>query len=365
MIKEYIKDNKKYYEVKNHYIGINVFTGKEKRINKKGFTSKRKAELYINNAISYFENNITCSPSNDNIKIKDLIEMWQEEHKNNVKGSSMHFIKYPIKIINDKLGNIKLKNLNFYICQKLINECSKKYSKSYTEKVNIYLKNIIDYAVKTNMITQNVATHVKIPRTETEKRINYYSKNELIEFLEIIKNNYDIETLLIFRLLAYTGARKGEIMALNWNDIDFKNCTVSITKTISKDINGKTCINTTKTSKSNRDISIDKDTLKLLKEFRIQKKYVNINNIFSKVYGHYFNELLKKIYKDYPKLKKITIHGFRHTHASLLFEAGANIKDVQERLGHTDIKTTMNVYTHLSKKQKEKTADIFYNFMAL
>ncbi len=72
---------------------------------------------------------------------------------------------------------------------------------------------------------------------------------------------------------------------------------------------------------------------------------------------------MDKVKRHFPELKKIKIHGFRHTHASLLFEAGADIKDVQERLGHTDIKTTMNIYTHITPARKEETAEKFSKYV--
>ena len=62
-------------------------------------------------------------------------------------------------------------------------------------------------------------------------------------------------------------------------------------------------------------------------------------------------------------IKYITVHGFRHTHASLLFEAGTPMQDVKERLGHSDINTTMNIYTHVTKSEQKKTADNFARFM--
>ncbi|RAP29984.1 hypothetical protein C2W64_02539 [Brevibacillus laterosporus] len=89
--------------------------------------------------------------------------------------------------------------------------------------------------------------------------------------------------------------------------------------------------------------------------------------IFTRVDGKplrlaYLNEKRKKIIKKY-NLHPITIHGLRHTHASLLFEANASIKEVQERLGHTDIKMTMNIYTHATKSVKEQTANKFLHFL--
>jgi len=81
------------------------------------------------------------------------------------------------------------------------------------------------------------------------------------------------------------------------------------------------------------------------------------------LYLEYLNHNLSKILKE-NNLPKMTVHGFRHTHCSLLFEAGVSIKDVQERMGHTDIKTTMNIYAHVTEQRKEKTAHDFANFMA-
>ncbi|WP_230199492.1 tyrosine-type recombinase/integrase [Bacillus testis] len=75
------------------------------------------------------------------------------------------------------------------------------------------------------------------------------------------------------------------------------------------------------------------------------------------------NEKLERIYIKNPGLPQINVHAFRHTHASLLFAAGASIKDVQARLGHTDIQTTMDIYTHVTDEAKEKTAEMFQKYM--
>ncbi|SLM97812.1 Integrase [Brachybacterium faecium] len=73
--------------------------------------------------------------------------------------------------------------------------------------------------------------------------------------------------------------------------------------------------------------------------------------------------MLNKIITKY-NLKRITTHGFRHTHCSLLFESGASIQEVQDRLGHSDVQTTMNIYTHVTEKAKEQTADKFAQYVS-
>ena len=79
-------------------------------------------------------------------------------------------------------------------------------------------------------------------------------------------------------------------------------------------------------------------------------------------YLDFLNHNLNIILKEHD-LKYITVHGFRHTHCSLLFESGASLKEVQVRLGHTDIRTTMDIYTHVSEQKKEETADRFADYM--
>ncbi|MCD8502135.1 MAG: site-specific integrase [Bacillaceae bacterium] len=218
---------------------------------------------------------------------------------------------------------------------------------------------------------------------EEENLSKFYTKQELKRFLDAIKNNSMVYAM--FRLLSYTGARKGEICALHWSDINFKKKSIRLNKTLIN-ADGKKMLQTSKTKASRRVISVDDETLSILKKWRKeqieaylknsfsferddkQPVFTNLNHLTKKMdYCRlaYLNEQLNRIYKNNKHLPRITIHGFRHTHASLLFAAGASIKEVQDRLGHSDIKTTMNIYTHVTNEAKEKTADLFQEYMKL
>lgn len=367
MIQEYIKNNKKHYKVRNHYIGTNPYTGKEVRVNKSGFKSKKEAELFISKQLVAFEKG-NGYIDNKKITLDELYTMFIEQHQHNIKGSSLKQLTFKYKRL-DKIKDVDIQKLTLPLLQNLINELSKKYKKATLTITKAVITQLLDYAVKLNYLDKNVAKYITIPRYEAEKvnpQEKFYNKEELMEFLHFVEYNYNLETLLIFRLLAYTGARKGEIHALTYADIDFKKGTLDINKTASYDKNGKFCINSTKTETSNRVISLDRGTIELLKKYRLKSNTFNIDNrLFKGTHNHYFNDILKRVYKQFPHLKQIKIHGFRHTHASLLFESGASVKDVQERLGHSDIKTTMNIYTHVTDKQQEETAMKFAEFMAL
>ena len=216
MIKEYInsKDNKKYYEVKNEYLGKNVYTGKEKRISKKGFRTKREAQNYIVKAKNEFLNGSNFLRS-ENITFGDVYKLWEEQHKTQVKESSYHTIKTILdKRILPVFKELKIINIKLPYCQNFINEVSKTYKKGYVTLIKGTIVQILDYAVKMEIIPTNYMKLTKVPKKIEEKKKNYYTKKELLQFLKIVKENYSSETYIAFRILAFTGIRLGELRAL-------------------------------------------------------------------------------------------------------------------------------------------------------
>ncbi len=179
-------------------------------------------------------------------------------------------------------------------------------------------------------------------------------------------------------LIAFTGLRKGEMLALTWNDINFKDECLTVNKSLATGENDELIIQSPKTESSIRTISLDKGTLSTLKQWKREQAELLLafgfnalrNNqlIFSKPHNNevfYLNKprsVLVKVCDD-NNLPRIHIHGFRHTHCSLLFEAGVPVKDVQERLGHSDIQTTMNIYTHVSQDSKDRSAELFQAYI--
>lgn len=182
-----------------------------------------------------------------------------------------------------------------------------------------------------------------------------------------------------FRTLAFTGMRVGELLALTWKDIDFNDNYIKINKTLARGKNRRLYVEQPKTKNSKRDIPVDDETMNILKKWRLeQRKWLltlGINTLSKNqlVFSNQKNEYLQlskprkwlEVIIKQNNLKRITIHGLRHTHASLLLEAGANIKDVQERLGHSSIQITMDLYIHITDKRKEKTAAQFAKYIGI
>ena len=382
MIKEYTnkKDNKKYYMIQL-YLGKDEITGKVRKTTRRGFKTKKEAQLCEAKIKTEIATNGLLNT--DVTTFKKIYELWYEGYQHTIKESTLVVNSYVFKLLLDKLEYIQLKKITLPFCQKIITDYSKEFSLSTLKKIKIYGGMIFDYAVKMKVIYSNPMKDVLLPKKQVDITNNdkdlYYSKDELNHFLKLVDSTNDIKLSAMFRVLAYTGIRKGELQALEWSDIDFTNNTININKTLSINSEHKITVQTPKSKSSIRCISIDEETKLILKRWkakqrelffslgtRVKKNQLCFTNDITNdyLYLNFTNDKLSKICKKH-KFKEIKIHGFRHTHCSLLFESGFTIQEVQDRLGHSDLKTTMSVYAHVTEKQRDNMADKFAKFMAL
>lgn len=377
MIQEYkLKDGTKRYKVRV-YIGIDSLTGKQKEIVRKGFKSRKEATLAEARLKLEYEEK-TFNTKNNKYTFKQIYDLFLVEHKNTVKpGTYATTVRYAKLHILPKIANKKIDSFTVLDCQKLVNQWaeyfnSAKYPKGIAQQV-------FDYAIKMNIISDNPMRKVKLPKKkEIVNEVNkFYNTDELKHFFDCVKDYGNIKYLAFFRLLAFTGMRKGEALALNWSDIDFQKKLVHITKGVVLDENEIPMISTTKTKKSVRSVSLDDESIATLRKWKIEQAKelmsIGINSLnkhqllftydANKLYRpSYSNCWLEQIINKY-NLKKITMHGFRHSHCSLLFEMKTPIQVVQERLGHSNIKTTMDIYTHVTEKQRDEVADNLANYL--
>lgn len=371
------KRTKQYQYAFKLYLGKDPATGRYLQTTRRGFDSSKEAKLAAEQLKIAFQSG---EYKHEQPKTFDeLYHVWFDQYQKNVKESTLSFVMQTYKKqIKPFLGDKYLDHITPFCCQKMIDSWAKKYK--LFSHYRALTKQIFDFGVRMEICKTNPVGKTVLPKNNFEKRqSNFYDREELKEFLKCVKESMDIKAYTAFWLLAFTGMRKSEMLALTWADIDFSSKLLSISKTVSVDrYNSKTIIETPKTKNSNRTISIDDRTIEVLKNWksiqaqRLFKKGIRLSDneqlIIPNVYNlpfkpPHFNRYLYDLYKKYPDLKRITVHGFRHTHASLLFESGATIKEVQERLGHKDIKTTMNIYTHVTKKTRENVADNFAKFM--
>lgn len=361
------------------YLGIDELTGKQKRTTKRGFKTRKEAELALSRIkIQVSEGTYRQVRAET---FQELYDLWIDQYEKTVEEST--FVKtfgYFKNHILPSMGSYKIDKINIDICQKHFDEWATKLSKART--IKSYAALVLDFGIKRGYIQINPFTHVET-RVKTrngikieEKAENFYTREQLIEFLNCCELSLHYKSFTLLRLLAFTGMRKSEALALTWKDLIDNELTIS--KAIGRGKSAKLYIKSTKTG-SSRVIKIDDATIAILKMWRkIQKQeYLILGQntmtanqlIFSNTNNDYIQpvQVQKWMYSVQKKhlLDKITPHGLRHTHCSLLFEAGASLKEVQDRLGHSDVKTTMDIYTHVTKKAKEGAIQKFATYLEI
>lgn len=354
-IQSYKKKNGKTAYKFRFYIG--KVQGKDKYIKRSGFESKAEARSAITQIT------IDLKTPKSNMKFMELYLEWLKGYKKDVKESTYlkttkQFEKHVIPLI----GSTKISDFTPLTLQENANTWSNDLK--YGRKVLGMVKKILNHAVKMQYLQSNPAMYATAPKMKREIQVNknFYDKEELKDFMSLVYNTNDIEKIALFRLLAFTGVRKGELLALKWSDIN--DSTLDINKAVSRNEKGLV-VDTTKNKASERLVSLDKKTIDILNDLREQ--YPKRAMLFESESGGIMTpskprKWLIEITKG-SSLNEITIHGFRHTHASLIFDSGMTLKQAQHRLGHSDLKTTMNIYTHITQRAIDDIGDKFSTYI--
>ena len=356
-IKSYKKKNGETAYMIRVYMG--KVNGTSRYVTRRGFSTKAKARAAILNLQEELE---TAEAARTEKTVKEVAELWLKEYYDTVQEST--YIKTSRNIQNHiypALGEYKIASLTSLQMQEQVNVWSKKLV--YGRKLKGLMDNICKYAVRHGYTDNNPMTSViTTGRKKVENASDFYDKDELKIFLDMVDQTKDLEKIILFRLLAFTGARKGEVLALEW--ADWTDNTLAINKAVTRGFGGEE-IGPTKNASSKRLISLDQKTVELLKDWQAESrgnKYIFQGEEEKPMPGSLPRKWLLQVLKG-QKLRPIRIHGFRHTHASLCFEAGMTLKQVQHRLGHSDLKTTMNIYTHITKQAKDDIGERFANYI--
>lgn len=298
-----------------------------------------------------------------NINFKYVCDEWLNFKRNKIKITTYYGVeKTTKKYIYKYFYNFKLHDIKIHNLQEWKNTLIKSnLSISRTNLIISYLKEILTYSNMYYDFDTKIANYlVKIrddsPIKNDSLKDNYWTYEEYNRFITNVDDNY---YSLIFKFLYYTGVRLGELRALNWNDIDFIKKTLSITKSMSKDSFQKgSIIVSPKTKNSIRTLDLSNNLINELLAYKEeQQKIYGFNNNWY-VFGGFqylgITTLRNKLnqYIKIANVKKITIHGFRHSHVSLLIDIGCDFKDVAERIGDT-IKMVQETYYHMFPKRKK------------
>lgn len=381
MIKKYTTKNGETRYLFQTYLGIDPITGKERRTTRRGFKTMKEAKQAERNLLLDVEENGLPSNQSDGFQdptFEELAQLWLENYKTTVKPSTFENVKSKVeKMTEEHFKELKLKKITVAYCQKVVIELSKTYV-LYNHYLSV-INRIFKYAVLMDILDSNPFDKVIKPKSrQTQRKGNFLTKEELKEFLKLAKTATLSYFFPLVHLMSYTGLRQGEALALKWSDIDFENKKITVNKTAAR-IKEKQTLQTPKTKNSKRVISIDPTTLSILKSWKKDQIKIYFKNgkhfegdenfIFTNQRGewvhiHNFIRYFKRFVTDH-KLKPITPHGLRHTHASLLFSAGVEPKNISDRLGHSTVQITLDLYTHITEEQRTDTVEKLLEYMVI
>lgn len=366
----------------NYYKGINPITNKASHTTYRGFTSKRDASAHIKKLDfqklngTIFNKEIAFAAS-EKVTYQNVYDKWVNLYKETVQSSTFDKTLTIFKNhILPTLGDFEINKVSLDDCQSFINSLAKHY-KSYRKAFN-YASLVFDYAEARDLVTKNPMKHVIIPKQkvliESKEQLlfkdNYYEKDELFHFLKCAKehkSNNQFMKYIFFTLIAFSGLRKGEALALNWGDINFKDKYLSVTKAVSYSKEEKLHLSDPKNKKS-RLVSLDDKTLAILKQWQdMQQKllYLETNRDEQLLFMNSSNQLLNpnkaqqwiNTIQETFNLKRVSTHGLRHSHCAYCFKVGMSPREVKDRLGHSDMNITMNIYDFVNNDARMLAVD--------
>lgn len=338
------------------FLGRDPSTGKQIRVARSGFDTRREAELAL------LKIQTKKRPKISSATLEQIYYSWLSTYRMGVKPSTLAKTEdlFSLHILpvfgSEKVSDITAPDVQAFV--------SHEGNTVIGRRAFTFLKKILDFSRKQGYIDQNPAALVDLPRRPPKReRENFYTLDELHEFFRLAEEKLSPMWLAFFRVLAYTGMRRGEALALTWDDFDESSPSLSVSKTVAKGRGGHYISNTPKTSKSNRTILIDDGTAAMLQDLPRTSCFIFPNSKGSFITP---SQPVRKIHLvvDGEKLKYISPHGFRHTHCSMLFSAGVPIPEVQDRLGHSDVKTTLDIYNHVYQGDRRDALDRFINFIS-
>lgn len=272
------------------------------------------------------------------------IELEKTHYKNHIK---------PI------LGHRLLTSIKPYEIQRLWTEKEQTYSSSTIHRLHRIMNKIFKQFIRWGEIKDNPLSRVDLPRLRYGKT-DVWSKEEVNTFLSYAQ---EYHSFIVFYLAVHTGMRMSEILGLHWTDIDLKKQVINVTEALDRQTKKRGPL---KTESSKRLISLTKVQTEVLKKHKENQEYKN-NIVCCSLSGTYFNpNNIRRAMKNicnHAEIKKIRFHDIRHTHATLLLEVSAPIKAVQERLGHADVRITLDRYTHVSTDIQKETAQLFSDLL--
>ena len=294
---------------------------------------------------------------------------WLKTYKTGIAPSSFEVYEVSLRAhIIPALGHLKLKEIKPFQVQVLINTMNKKGLTRATEKAAMTIRQIFKRAVENGLIAKSPADVLEMPkkvkkqkRALTDAEINAFEDAEL-----------DLRERCFLLVMLHAGLRRGEALALTWDDININNKTISISKTWTVQGNKGVIKQSPKTKAGNRTIPMTDKLFGIIRDFSeaAHEGYLfassSCNPMLLSEFRTFWDGISGKLELSLGEklLDDVTPHIFRHTYATTLFYAGVDVKTSQYLLGHSSIAVTMEIYTHLDKSKVNEAAEKLNQFLS-
>ncbi|MED5101118.1 tyrosine-type recombinase/integrase [Niallia sp. FSL W8-0177] len=372
--------------------GLDPKTGARRRIVRKGFIKQKDAKA----ALKEYERQLGVRTlEDDNITFEEIAQDWLDVYsETDVKVSTIRVRTHEIGHLNNYFAKYRVKDITKKMYQGALNDLKKNKKLAHNTISGIHGtgRMIFKYAMEQDVLLLDPTEFAFIPKDKLSVEDienhtivdKYLEKDELKIFLDAAKNSEHLDDYVIFLTLAWTGLRAGELLALKWKDIDFEEHTINITKTYYNPKNNTKNFQLLppKTKGSIRKIDVEEEVINTLKKHQLRQKeiklqlgkdYYDKDFVFGRLNAPYFGyphfiktieNRMESLLKKTPNIhKRLTPHSLRHTHTSLLAEAGVELLQIMDRLGHTEDETTTQVYLHITKDRKKEASQKFAELM--
>ena len=340
--------------------------GQKKKKTKRGFKRATDAEEWQNNFLKEIERqkemslNETEQTSRDCMTFAELVEHYRKDNKKTIREHTWHTKN---AVIDKKLlpffGEMKVAKitkkdiLNWRNwLQNSQTKRGKDYSGNYLHTIHNQLSAIFNFGVKYYDLPQNPASGENVFKRKSPKKKMFWTQDEYFKFREAIMDKP--RSFYAFEMLYWCGIRVGELLALTPDKFDFENKTVIINKSYQK-INGKELLTDPKTTKSIRTVSMPDELCEEMKEYIAHIYKIEHDQRIFDFSKHFLHHEMERGCKA-TGVKKIPVHGLRHSHVSLLANMGWDVVSVAERMGHESIDITYE-YAHMFPNTQKKIAE--------
>lgn len=354
--------------------------GKRRQVVKSGFRTKKEAYAEGVRALAEYEGaGAPIDKAAANVSVNDYLDQWVRLYVDtNLRLSTKrNYVNTMNKNIRPRIGGYKLSAVTPAVVQELLNELQREgRSASYITLVRVVLRSAFGYAVRPlGYLKENPVSYAKTPKGCPKPRTRrVMSKDEVSRILDRFEGTgFRLPVLIAY----HAGLRIGETYGLTWDNVDLQAGTVRVEKQL-KQYKRKWYFSEPKNDSSIRTVRIGKTLVDALREEweRQQEERAELGEYYqdtrslvnAKRGGGFYTpnsfSYASRIIRFELGIADFDFHCLRHTHATMLIEAGANIKDVSARLGHSRVETTLQIYTHQTDSMSERTVDIFERLTA-